>query len=253
MITEHSQKSAPLVSIIIATFHAEQVLEKCISSILGQSLDNIELIIIDGGSTDATCKIISKYSDHITYSISEADQGIYDAMNKGIDQAQGKWILFLGSDDQIHESNTLSNILKESDSTPDLIAGNIVYDTGNRFHPSFNWKMYLKNTLHHQGVLYNRRVFSDFRYNPEHKISGDYELNLKLFLAGASHTIIPETISTCATMGTSHQINPTGYKEEISIRQRLLHNHKVILNLLNTLTHLRLYIKNILSQRLKCF
>jgi len=214
--------------------------------VLSQTLKEIELIIIDGQSTDSTCALIAKHSRHISYWISEPDLGIYNAMNKGIEQASGEWVLFLGADDLIHSPDTLENILKEPPTKEcDFIAGNIIYDTGKYFHPSFNWKMKFKNTLHHQGVLYNRRVFLNFRYNPTHQISGDYELNLKLYLNRVTHRIIHETISTCAAMGASHQINPTGYKEEINIRQKMILSH-AILTALNTLTYIRFSIKRIL-------
>ncbi|MDX8392330.1 MAG: glycosyltransferase family 2 protein, partial [Mariprofundaceae bacterium] len=234
------------VSVIIVTYNAEKTIQRCIDSVLSQTLADIEFIIIDGQSTDNTCNLIAKHSQHITYWISEPDLGIYDAMNKGIDHACGEWILFLGADDQIHKSETLSNILSGQNNACDFIAGDIVYDTGKRFHSRFNKEMYFRNTLHHQGVLYNRRVFSNFRYNPEHKISGDYELNLKLYLDGAPHRITKKIISACASAGASHQINPSGYKEEMLIRNKLLSTHKIASTILNGLTQIRLLVKTIL-------
>lgn len=247
IMTEYNQATTPKVSVIIVTYHAEKTLEKCIKSVLTQSLENIELIIIDGNSSDRTNKIIIKYSKQIAYSISEPDQGVYDAMNKGIDHAHGEWILFLGADDQIHQTNTISNLLKKEDSTFDLIVGNIIYDTGYKFRPHFNWRMLFKNTLHHQGVLYNSRVFSCFRYDSMQQISGDYELNLKLYLAGAKYKLLSETISICATKGASHRANPIGYREEINIRQHLLQQHVFICPLLNMLTLMRLHVKKTLA------
>ena len=82
------------VTIVTITYNAEAVLEETILSIINQSYDNIEYIIIDGGSTDGTVDIIKKYSDKISYWISEPDDGIYFAMNKAIEQASGQWINF---------------------------------------------------------------------------------------------------------------------------------------------------------------
>lgn len=87
------------ISIIIATFNAAKTLKKCLDSIVLQLSDSAELIIIDGASKDQTVDIIRSYGANITYYISEPDKGIYDAWNKGIRGARGKWISFIGADD----------------------------------------------------------------------------------------------------------------------------------------------------------
>lgn len=87
------------ISIIIATYNAERTLNRCLESITSQMTDETELVIIDGGSKDDTVNIIHKYKDFIAYTVSEPDRGIYDAWNKGIKVARGKWIMFIGADD----------------------------------------------------------------------------------------------------------------------------------------------------------
>lgn len=87
------------ISIIIATYNAANTLKNCLDSIVPQLNEKCELIIIDGGSKDGTCEIIKSYNEHISYTISEPDKGIYDAWNKGVKVAQGKWIAFIGADD----------------------------------------------------------------------------------------------------------------------------------------------------------
>ncbi len=87
------------ISIIIATYNAVSTLKCCLDSIVPQLTGLCELIIIDGGSTDGTCEIIQSYSERISYTISEPDKGIYDAWNKGVKVAKGKWIAFIGADD----------------------------------------------------------------------------------------------------------------------------------------------------------
>ena len=88
-----------LISIITVVKNGEKYLEKSIKSVLGQKYKNYELIIIDGGSTDKSLKIIHKYKKRISYWCSEKDKGIYDAMNKGIKKAKGDIIGILNSDD----------------------------------------------------------------------------------------------------------------------------------------------------------
>src|SRR2546426_834552 len=100
----------PLLSIVIVVYNAGSTLKHAIESVLNQTYKNIELIIIDGGSNDNTLQIINNYSSQIGYFISEKDNGIYDAMNKGILAAKGDWILFLGADDILYRPDIITDI-----------------------------------------------------------------------------------------------------------------------------------------------
>lgn len=91
-----------LISIIIATYNAGSTLESCLKSIIAQKNDLIELLIIDGKSSDNTLKIVNAYRNQIDIFISEKDKGIYDAWNKGIVLANGQWIMFIGADDILY-------------------------------------------------------------------------------------------------------------------------------------------------------
>lgn len=103
----HNHHPHPKFSIITVTYNAAKVLEDTIQSIVTQTYKNLEYIIVDGGSTDETLDIIHKYQEHITTVISEPDQGLYDAMNKGIKLATGDYLCFLNAGDSLHEDDTL--------------------------------------------------------------------------------------------------------------------------------------------------
>jgi glycosyltransferase involved in cell wall biosynthesis len=89
----------PKISVITICYNAVDLIEKTILSVLHQSYDNIEYIIIDGNSTDGTVDIIQKYANQLAYWISEPDGGIFDAMNKGLDHATGEWVNFMNAGD----------------------------------------------------------------------------------------------------------------------------------------------------------
>ncbi len=150
-----------------------------LESISSQDLDNAELIIIDGGSDNETLKILDNYKSIITKLISEKDQGIYDAMNKGIKSARGKWLNFMNAGDKYFTENTLRELLNdELYSDYDLVIGDtiIAYD-------SFNKKMKMGNLQNiwkgaqfiHQSVLISRKYQVKNFYNIENKISADFE------------------------------------------------------------------------------
>ena len=100
----------PLVSVITVVFNGDEHLEETIKSVIKQTYDNVEYIIIDGGSTDSTDNIIKKYEKQIDYWVSEKDDGIYDAMNKGVCFAEGEWLCFMNSGDTFFNQNTLLDL-----------------------------------------------------------------------------------------------------------------------------------------------
>jgi glycosyltransferase involved in cell wall biosynthesis len=168
-------KDRILLSIITVTFNAEAILQKTIDSVANQNSVNLELIVIDGGSTDGTIKIIQKNQDTISEWVSEPDNGIYDAMNKGISKAHGEWIFFLNAGDTFCTDNTVSTFLSdERIETADVIYGdNFIVDTS--FEPvrlvrarPLNRKTIRKGLpVSHQSLFVRKLVspFFDLRYH----------------------------------------------------------------------------------------
>ena len=100
----------PLVTIITVSYNVVDTIESTIQSVVNQRYNNIEYIIIDGGSNDGTVDIIKKYEDHITYWISEPDGGIYYGMNKGIIKSNGDWLCFMNAGDRFASNDVLEHI-----------------------------------------------------------------------------------------------------------------------------------------------
>ena len=107
---DRSSDSSPFFSIITVTFNAEAYLEKTLVSIVRQDFTDIELIVVDGQSTDRTLEIVDRYREHVAVLVVEKDQGIYDAMNKGIRRASGTYINFMNAGDTFYEDQTLTKV-----------------------------------------------------------------------------------------------------------------------------------------------
>ena len=116
------------ISIITATYNSADTVEDTIKSIVGQTYPNVEYIIVDGGSTDGTLDIVNRYKDRITRVISEKDNGIFDAFNKGIALTTGDIVGILNSDDFYADSSVIQNVAdKFKSSSVDTVYGDLVY------------------------------------------------------------------------------------------------------------------------------
>ena len=171
------------ISIITVVLNRKELLEKTIKSIISQSINIYELIIIDGGSDDGTLEIIKKYQDKIAYWVSEADNGIYDAMNKGLKAATGDYIWFLNAGDEIY-SNDIIQKLTEFNILPDVFYGDVEYIDSEGNHlgtrklkkppENFNWINLLNGmVVSHQSFII-RRDKAEF-YNLNYKYCADID------------------------------------------------------------------------------
>ncbi|XWW48097.1 glycosyltransferase [Fibrella sp. USSR17] len=238
--------SPPLISIITVTFQACETLENTIKSVASQEA-YYEYIIIDGGSTDGTLDIINKYQDIISYWITEPDSGIYDAMNKGISKARGKWLYFLGADDLLAQ-DSLAKISSHLVPSLSVVFGDIVYDTGHKFKSSIGIRTLLENTLHHQSAFYNMNVFKHFSYNSIYKINADYELNLIIYLQRKTYKYVSTIIAVCGSKGVSSTLSSD---ETNSIRS--LHIKSFYVSLLLSYSLNTYYIYRKIKKKLKHF
>ena len=171
--------SKPLVSIITVTYNAAGSIDATIKSIVDQNSSKNEFIVIDGRSNDGTVKIIEKYQEYINYWISEPDGGIYDAMNKAIKIAKGKYLYFINAGDLL--INIPYDILNEyADLDVKLLAFPVMDSDQKLRLPRINAAIKIKNTLPHQGCFYKNDF--NMRYDLRFKVFSDFDLNQRLYL-----------------------------------------------------------------------
>ncbi|GAB4007708.1 hypothetical protein GCM10028808_12070 [Spirosoma migulaei] len=205
-----------LISIITVVYNAHSTLEATICSVLEQEKELVEYWIIDGGSTDGSIDIIKKYENQLAGWRSEPDNGIYDAMNKGIKNMQGEWILFLGADDVILPG-VISTIKPYLNSLYSVVFGDVLFTNSHRMRSFFGARTLFQNTVHHQSAFYNKSNFLNFFYNTELGILADYELNLKIYLEKKPYLYIPVVIARCEIGGASSNLSKS-LKETNAIR-----------------------------------
>lgn len=175
-----------LISIIIATYNAVQHLHSCLESIVKHAGKNTEVVIIDGGSTDGTIQLLQAFSYAPLIWKSQPDRGIYDALNKGVAFAKGKWLHFLGADDKLLPGFTK---LAEKLSDPNTIYyGDSVpfYDGENQatyglLHGVFDNYRIAKYSINHQAIFYPANAFKKHSYNLKYKVHADSALNIQLW------------------------------------------------------------------------
>jgi len=202
--------AAALFSIILPTYNAAATLAASIESIVQQDFKDWELLVQDGLSTDDTLAIAASFSEKYPSIkiVSEKDKGIYDAMNKGIGRAAGRWLYFLGSDDRLFGKRVLKNIAGaiEEDPAAEVIYGNVYSERFKGLYDGeFNAGKILRNNISHQAIFLKKEVFEKTGlFDLKYKAQSDWDHNLKwMLLAGIKSKFVPETIAHYADGGFS--------------------------------------------------
>ncbi|MBS0289709.1 MAG: glycosyltransferase [Proteobacteria bacterium] len=182
----------PTVSIIIAVKNAKVLLQETLQSIRMQQYPFLEVIVIDGKSTDGTQDVINENKDVIKVGLSEADNGISDAFNKGLQHASGDYINFQGAGDILYASNCISQLFKGIDASVTLVCGKVlrvdedgitpIWAAPKTFKPFNARSLLFKMSLPHQGLFTHRSFFERFgQFDTTLKFAMDYDLLLRAF------------------------------------------------------------------------
>jgi len=218
--------SSPFFSIIIPTNNSARTLQNALDSIYHQTFHDFEVLIVDNLSIDGTTEIIMencRRQPGIRF-ISEKDQGVYDAFNKGLRLAVGEWIYFLGSDDHLYHENILKEVFEKLRASDfDLSYGNVLFSNHKKpYDGRFNAEKLLEQNISHQAIFYNKRVFEKLgEFQIRYRIMGDWEFNLKCFFReGFKDFYLDLIIAEFGVEGISRQMDIL-FLREVLIHKKL--------------------------------
>jgi len=182
------------IAVVTATFNDDRALRVTAESIACQSDKDFIWIIIDNNSTDGTRDVISDFKDKINILfVSEKDNGIYNALNKGIKLAAGSWVIFLGAGDYLFSPDSILQIKPELDQNYGFVYFNIVFNRGSKLKfekqqacKIHKWSLSRPNVPHHQSLFTSPKVFEDFCFDESYKICADAKLYLEASKSFAS-------------------------------------------------------------------
>ncbi len=218
-----------LLSIITINLNNLRGLNNTLESVLAQTSDKFEWIVIDGGSTDGSVELIKENLGRVSYWVSEPDRGLYNAMNKGVDASNGDYLLFLNSGDRLADQTILSSFIEKGFSE-DVVYGNAIFvnerneEVCRMEAPDFIKlsSFWHKGRLNHQAIFFNKRCFENYRYNESNRIASDTELLMHLVYNGFSFKKWDVFVDRYETGGLSAVIKKEDYYEFDSIINRVL-------------------------------
>lgn len=231
----------PTISVITVVYNGENFLENTILSVGNQTYPNIEYLVIDGNSKDNTLAIIKQYENQISGWISERDNGLYDAMNKGLDLATGDFVLFMNAGDEFRNNKVLEQIFSKYDAETDVLYGEVMMVDENRkaigtrteittrkLPKNLTWKsMKLGMVVCHQAFIPRRELCPKYI---ENNLSADIDWVIKILKKSRKNIYTGIVIADFLVGGVSKQ----RHRESLNNRYAVLQNHfGVIPNFLN--------------------
>lgn len=219
--------ASPTFTIITVCWNAGELLRPTMESLQRQSCRDYEYLVVDGASNDHSLEVIRSYGDLVDLCVSERDLGIYDAMNKGIGLAKGRWLHFLNANDYFPDDRVLARVKAQIDGHPgaEIVYGDAYFREADatrlfRFDWLNRWNLRAEH-LCHQSVFARRELFDRFgSFNLDYRINADYDWLLRVFQAGVSGRYLGFPVISYDTCGVSSR-NPEAVAAERELaRQR---------------------------------
>lgn len=213
------------VSIITVVYNGVATIEQTIKSVLGQTYKNIEYIVIDGASTDGTQQIIEKYANDISYYVSETDEGLYYAMNKGLEKATGEIIGIINSDDW-YDINAVKNMVEYfNKSEAELVYGQTIVVAENGIEKASEvgeiQTLWYKAPFRHPSVFVKKSVYNRFGgFDVNYVVAADYDLLLRFYSKNVKFEYLDKVIAYFRLGGLSTTQRKLSYEENYYISMK---------------------------------
>ncbi len=219
----------PKLSIIIPTFNSEKVISTSIESIINQSFTDFEILIIDGLSTDNTLNIAKNYADNRIKIVSEKDKGIYDAMNKGIEIANGEWLYFLGSDDTLFDNEVLRRVFITHEAIiakSDYVYANVIWGDGYVYTGYSDVFSLYESNISHQAIFAKKQVFKKTGlFILKYPLCADFYFNMQCFTNDSiKKSYLRIIIARFAVGGASSYLEDPFFSEKYELFEQHLKN-----------------------------
>jgi glycosyltransferase involved in cell wall biosynthesis len=241
----------PLISIVTVVYNAQNVLEQTLRSAINQTYKNIELVIVDGGSTDRTLAIAQSFSQYTGTLISEKDKGIYDAMNKGIQAAKGEWIYFLNAGDSFYNDSVLSDVFSTDYKDAELIYAKVQTinePTGINYLNGAEVSLkdfYNRFPICHQSAFTQKAAFNRIGlYDLRYKLVADHQWFVRFFKTTPEKAyFIDRVVAFYDIQGTSYHKRMQSQRELLKYGRELFDTPIWIINyLLYPLTYIKVFL-----------
>ncbi|WP_020533563.1 glycosyltransferase family 2 protein [Flexithrix dorotheae] len=227
-------ESKPKVTIITVVYNEAENVEKTINSVLNQTYSNLEYLVIDGGSTDGSNDVIKKYEGKIDYWQSEKDQGVFDAMNKGVKKATGDYINFMNAGDSFFNEKVIEEVFRSDHRFADFIYGDhqVIHETFIKEKKALPLSQLWKHMIFsHQSLFVKTHLLQENPFDLSFKIAADFNFIFNSYIAGRTFYNTGLKIAKYAAGGQSEMEVIKAYREnwkivrqhEKRIKVRLFH------------------------------
>lgn len=206
--------SSPKVSIITVTYNSREALKKTMASVASQRYECKEYIVVDGASVDGTKEVLENCGDNVTQWVSEPDDGIYNAMNKGVGMSTGEWLIFMNAGDTFASDDVLEAIFSE-EREGDVIYGDVVKE--GRVVKAHVFANAHRMCFCHQSSLTRRELLRECPFDENYRMSADFKFFKLMGLKGKRFIYYPHPVACFDTNGVSNVNRAAGLKENIQI------------------------------------
>lgn len=212
----------PTFSVLVACRNPGPRLTEACASVWDQTGAHVELVVVDGDSTDGSLAWLEEHRSRLGALVKGCDAGVYDALNRGLAEARGAWVLFLGADDRLAGPRVLAEVAPHLPAAGGaVLVGEARYTDGRSYRLAARPRPIARNFVHHQAAFYPRALLAPpGPFDAGLAVMADYDLNLRLWRQGVPFRPLPLRVAECSTGGLSDRGDWRGYAEEIAVRRR---------------------------------